>query len=231
MIILIIKRSISKHYQIVHFSARAKNMSTSQNVDRISYIRKGNPITVIFYAFCFYVKNKKRISIVVNQCNTHQFFTPLWVPQQKRLFMIHQLTREIWKINFPIILGHIGKLLETPMLRINRNDPVLSVSKSTEKDLCEIGFNKDKIQIIPEGIHFSHWKPENFKEKEEKVTFIYVGRYSVYKGLLASLQAFCQFKKSHPESQFWIVGKRNEKFINEYIKPLARKERLYISEK
>ena len=90
--------------------------------------------------FLYYKKNRKNIDFVVDQCNTHRFFTPFWVKRKKENFYIHQLTREIWDINLNPPISTIGKLMETPLLWIYRKDYTITVSNSTKKDLLEIGF-------------------------------------------------------------------------------------------
>ena len=100
-------------------------------------MRHGNVSTVIFAAVRFYSLNRKNIDFVIDQCNTHRFFTPLWVKPEKRIFYIHQLTKEIWDYSAKFPLSKIGKALEEWFLWLNRHDPVITVSESTKNELIE----------------------------------------------------------------------------------------------
>ncbi|WJH27731.1 hypothetical protein N6H13_21350 [Paenibacillus sp. CC-CFT742] len=82
-----LKRSTSERYQYVHFSPEFPGSQPIQEIDGILYVRSGNIWSVILHAAKFYRKHHKQISYVINQCNTHQFFTRLWVPRSKRIFL------------------------------------------------------------------------------------------------------------------------------------------------
>ena len=79
--------------------------------------------------------------------------------------------------------------METPLLWIYRNDYTITVSNSTKKDLLEIGFLDSKVKIIPNAMKIKPWKKDEFLPKEDQPTFTYVGRYAVYKGIDAAVEA------------------------------------------
>ena len=166
-------------YRVIHIAAQYGKLADDEIIDGVNYIRKGNVFSVIWYAFLYYKKNRKNIEFVLDQCNTHRFFTPFWVKKEKRIFYIHQLTREIWDINLKPPISTIGKLLETPLLRIYRKDYTIALSNSTRKDLLDIGFMENKVKIIPIAMKIKPWEKEKFIEKEACPTFTYVGRYVV----------------------------------------------------
>ena len=149
----------------------------------------------------FYALNKKNIDFVIDQCNTHRFFTPFWVPAKKRIFYIHQLTKEIWDYSAKFPLSTIGKLTEEWMLKLNRKDYVITVSESTRDELAERGYDKKKIKIIHNGVSFKPWEKEKWCEKENVPTFIYAGRYSPYKGIDVAIEAFALLKKQYPDAK------------------------------
>ena len=116
-----LKRADKSKYRIYHLATRAKNQPESEVIDGVTYLRHGNALTVILAAIQFYRKNRNNIDFVIDQCNTHRFFTPFWVPARKRIFYIHQLTKEIWDYSAKFPLSTIGKLTEEWMLRLNRH--------------------------------------------------------------------------------------------------------------
>ncbi len=218
-----LKRINLDQYRIIHFSPMFEGGLELEDIDGILYLRDGSVISVISKAKEYFVKNQEHIDFVVDQCNTHRFFSKFWVPDKKRIFFIHQLTREIWDLNAKFPISTIGKLTETPFLRLSRNDYTMTVSESTRRDLIDIGFDKDKVVILPEGIDFKHWEPEDFCDKQE-ATFVYVGRFVNYKGIDATIEAYALLKSELPEAKLWIIGKKNQIYYDERIAPVLEKK-------
>lgn len=221
-----LSRTNHDKYRIIHLAAMYEGLAESECIDGVNYIRKGNIFTVIWYAFLYYKRNRKNIDYVLDQCNTHRFFTPLWVRGDKRIFYIHQLTREIWDIMMRFPMSKIGKVLETAMLKLNKKDYTIALSESTKADLVNVGFDPKKITIIPIGVDFQPWEPEEFKEKESAPTFVYVGRYVKYKGIDVAVEAFGRLKKERPDARLWILGKKNEAYVSECLMPICDKYNL-----
>ena len=206
-------------YRIVHISPRQPGLPDREAIDAITYLRMGNLLTVLGYAWRFYRRNQQTIDYVIDHCNTHRFFTPLWVGKPKRIFFIHQLTREIWFAHLPFPLNALGYALETPMLRLARHDPTVTVSASTKQELVASGFDPARVQILPEGLNFEPWPPHAFLPKARQ-TFLYVGRYARYKGIEATIGALAQVKMQHPDARLWIVGKIDMAYYTQVLKPL-----------
>lgn len=225
-----IKRVDKSKFNIIHFSPEFLNCKKEEVIDGITYLRQGSILSVISKAHNYYKKNKADIDFVVNQCNTHQFFTPFWVPKKKRIFFIHQLTREIWFYHASFPINIIGYLLEPLLLWINRKDKTIAVSESTKLGLIKNGFAKENISIIPEGLNFKPLEINVMQKKEEIPTFIYVGRFAKYKGIEDTIIAFSFVKKTLKDAKLWIVGKPDEDYIKKKLTPLCKKLNLIISE-
>lgn len=210
-------------YEVYHFSPMFEGAEKKEEIDGITYIRKGNPISVIWHARMYYLRHAKNIDHVIDQCNTHRFFTKFWVPRKKRIFYIHQLTREIWDINAKFPINVIGRTLETPMLKLNNKDYTITVSNSTKEDLVNVGFDKDKIFIIPNGVSkkLYEYRETKYKPYVKKNDFIYVGRYSKYKGIDVCVKALASVKKKYKDARLFICGKKDDEFINEVLQPLC----------
>lgn len=221
-----LSRLPKEKFKITHFSVKENHLDTNEIIDGIKYIRKGSIYTVIKEAKKYYLNNKNNIDYVIDQCNTHRFFTPFFVKKYKRIFFIHQLTKEIWfkHMKFPFSL--FGYLTENLMLKIYRNDYTFTVSNSTKNDLLNLKFKDEKVFILPEGINFKHWDKKDFLKKEDNPTFIYVGRYAKYKGIDDSLKAFCEIKKEFKNAKFWIVGKKNEEYLKNNLLPILDKNNI-----
>ncbi len=217
----VLKRLDPGQFRIIHFAPRCSGAVEYEFIDNINYIRRGNTLSVIIYAFLYYWKNFFNIDIVIDQCNTHRFFTPFWVPSRKRVFLIFQLTREIWFINIKNKLAaSMGALAENSFLKLYRKDTTVTISESTKQDLLALGFSSKNINILPIGLNFTPWDKNSFLSKTNDPTFIYCGRYVKYKGIEDAVVAFIKFKKEYSRSKLVIVGKKNQDFIDEYLTPL-----------
>jgi len=225
-----LKNVNSDKFHITHISPRFKGAEKDEMIDGVHYRRRGNIATVILYAMAYYFKNKNTIDYVIDQCNEHRFFTPFWLPRHKRILFIHQFGRELWRRNLSFPFSEIGYRLEDVITKIYRRGYTFTVSPSTEKDLMDIGFKKENIGILPEGINFLPWSPESFLKKEKTTTFTYVGRFARYKGIDAAIEAFGQLKSEYPEIKMWIVGKEKEEFKAEVLQPIIEKYHLTLNE-
>lgn len=217
------KRMDKNKYRIIHISPMFNDAIPDEELDGVRYIREGSAISVISFAKKFYKQNRKNINYVIDQCNTHRFFTKFWVEAKKRIFFIHQLTREIWYLNAKFPISVIGALTETMFLRLSRKDYTITVSQSTKTDLLNVGFDNKKVFILPEGLDFKPWPEHKFKEKEKDFTFIYVGRFVNYKGIDAAVESFGEIKKENKTAKLWIVGKKNDEYIKEKLVPMFEK--------
>jgi glycosyltransferase involved in cell wall biosynthesis len=217
-----LKRADKSKYRIYHIATRRKGQPKREVIDGVIYLRYGNAVTVILAAMRFYFNNKNNIDFVIDQCNTHRFFTPFWVTAKKRIFYIHQLTKEIWDYSASFPLSKIGKLIEEWMLRLNRHDAVITVSESTRDELIDRGYDRNKIKIIHNGVSFKPWVQDKWYEKEAKPTFIYAGRYSPYKGIDVAVKALSIVKKQYPDAILWIIGKKNQEYVDKSLIPICK---------
>ena len=225
----VLKRLVKRGIEVEHFSVLPENGRRVEVIDGIKYLRSGSNTSVIPKAIAYYYRNQRRFSLVVDQCNTHRFFSSIWLPYRKRVFFIHQLTREIWWEMFPKNKAKLGNLFETIALKLNRKDQVITVSQSTKTDLIEAGFSQEKITIAPEGLVFSAWKPEEFLEKENN-TLLYAGRINPYKGVETCIKVLAQLKQKGYKTRLWIVGKGDPDYIQNTLQKLIISLGLTFSE-
>jgi glycosyltransferase involved in cell wall biosynthesis len=225
----VLKRLVERGMEIEHYSVLFDDGVREEFIDGVRYIRSGNNATVIIHAMAHYFRHQSEIALVVDQCNTHRFFTSWWIPHSKRVFFIHQLTREIWQQMYPGTKGQVGNVMETLMLKMNRHDNTITVSESTRCDLLSVGFDPKRVVIAPEGLVFEPWSPEDFCEKEGN-TLLYAGRINPYKGVEVCIQALAKLRAEGRNTRLWVVGKGDPEYINNRLKPLIESLGLNYSE-
>ncbi|MFT5654402.1 MAG: glycosyltransferase involved in cell wall biosynthesis [Arenicella sp.] len=226
----ILKRLDQEKFKILHISATFDNGLARQEIDSIEYLRRGNKLSVIWHAMIYYINNSDQVSLVVDQCNTHRFFSFFWVPRRKRLFFIHQLTREIWFYQRPRLVGWLGYIIEPVLLWLQRKDSTVTVSPSTRNDLIRFGFDAEKVAIIPEGINFEPWKRESMPQKLPD-SFIFVNRFAPYKGLVDCFHALAVLRESHPDACLKVLGNAQPDYLKRVLYPLLESLNLSYGDK
>jgi len=210
----------SKKHNITWFANSFKGCKEKENIGKnYSVVRRGNPLTMAFEAFKFYRANKDKYDLVVDQVNTLPFFTPLYVPKEKRMLFMHQLCKEVWFYEKKFPLNVIGYLLEPLYLSLYRNTSALAVSSSTLMDLKKIKIRN--ARIIPEGIDF---KPlSKIPVKNKKFSLLFVGRLVKSKRVHEIIETMNLLNLSGVEVILNIVGSSNDgyrKKIESQIKEL-----------
>lgn len=206
---------VSAGHEVTYFSSSFKGAKEKEVIDGISIIRAGNAISVYWQAYIHYKNEfKGKFDLIIDEINTMPFFTCLYT-KEKIVVHINQLAKEVWFYEsvFPVSL--IGYLLEPLFLKLYKKEDVITISQSTKTDLIDLGFKKDKINIIPMGIEFEPLK--ELPTKEDSPTLIYVGRLKKSKRVHHIIEAYKEAKAKVAGLRLWIVGNGD----------VSYKERLY----
>ncbi len=204
----IAKRLIAQKHKITLYTSAFPDCRKKETVDGVVIIRRGNEVTVRFWAFLYYLKNRKNIDLVIDEINTIPFLTPLYA--KKRIALIHQLAKEVFFYETNPILAVIGFLLEPIWLKLYRNTQAITISECTKRDLEKIGFRN--VSIIKVGIDFKVL--DYMPMKEEKLTLVYLGRIKRNKRIEHILKAFSIVSKKI-DANLWMIGKGDKKYINQ----------------
>lgn len=221
----LMKRLVKKNYEVHHFSCGFKNSKNHETIDGVNYHRGApHPLKVIADAKKFYKENGK-FHWVIDQRNTHHFFTKLWLPaSQPRALFIHQTTRELWHTEMHWSTAWVGHIHEILTLKHQNNYPAFTASHSTADELVrDFGFKRDRTIPFHQGLNYQCPPLEKIPPKFQEPTFIYVGRFSKYKGIDAAIIAFQKFYKKNKTGKLYIVGKKNKNFEENIWKPLLEK--------
>lgn len=197
----IFKRIVKKGNNVVLFTSEFDGCKRREEIDGIEVIRSGtrfNPFNSVYNnAKKFYKKGE--FDVVIDEVNTKPFMTVDFV-DEPLVCLIHQLAREYWDYKTPFPVNYIGRyILENNWLKKYRDVKTITVSKSTVKDLEELGF-KD-ISIVHNGLNGNVLKKLLYKEKE--FTLLFVGRLTPSKKPEDAIKAFLKFGKG----KLWIVGR------------------------
>lgn len=196
------RRLVQRGYEVTVFASSFKGCRPEEEIDGVSYIRRGNRYTVYRRAREYYHKDKSLFDLIIDEVNTVPFFTPKFVNDKPIIALIHQLAREFWFYETKFPLNYIGYYLEERWLSNYKSIHTVTVSDSTKKDLEELGFKK--VYIVKEGLGI---KPlSDLAVKESEPTLIFVGRLKKAKLPDHAIKAFSIIKRSVKNAKLWVVG-------------------------
>lgn len=193
-------------------------------LDGVDIIRKGRQIFgVQWEAFKWYLFSQHpKFDLVIDQFHGIPFFSTLYV-KCKKLAFIHEVTKEIWKLNplpkpFNFISALLGSVLEPVIFIFYKNIQFMTVSESTKADLIRWRIKDKNIQVIHNGITV----PKKVIAKKEKIpTLIFLGALSRDKGIDTAIKVFSVLNKNRI-LQYWVVGGSSPRYL-EYLKLQAQK--------
>ncbi|MBI2326779.1 glycosyltransferase family 4 protein [Candidatus Curtissbacteria bacterium] len=199
----ITSRLTKEKHQVTIFTSLFKGAKKQETTRGVNIIRRGNRLTCRFFAFLYWLKNKK-FDLVIDEINTIPFFSIFYAPA-KTLTLIHQLASEFWFSQTIWPLSTIGYWLEPFALKLYKDRPTIVVSKSTQKDLQKLGFKNTKI--VREGLDF---KPQFASAKEDLILFI--GRLIEPKGPRDAITAFRKTNDIVTGTKLVIIGRGDPTF-------------------
>jgi glycosyltransferase involved in cell wall biosynthesis len=214
----IARRLVQQGSTVEWFAASFPGAPAEESLEGVRVIRAGRQWTVHWRAFRHYRRSlQRRFDVVIDEVNTMPFFTPFWagIPV---LMLIFQLAREVWWYESPLPISAIGYAIEPIYLKGYRRTPVITISRSTERDLRNLGFT-GSITVIPIGIgevastqHLKATTP----------TFLYVGRLAPSKRVEHMVAALAQFRTATGTGRLWLAGSGSERYQGSLAKLAKR---------
>lgn len=223
------------------FASSFINAKNTEIIQRIKIIREGNQLgSVHIRGLLWYIKQKNKPDIIVDQFHGIPFYLPLVSRNVKVVGYIHEVARRVWfdnHLKFPLnyIFGLAGFIIEPLTFKLfYKNTPFITVSESTRDDLLTYGIETSNIYVIKNGV--TTFKMSYKKSKAKTVMFL--GALAKDKGIYDAIECFAKINKNEPDCKYWVVGRGSQQFIGEltkYAKKLGLDENIifwgYVSNK
>jgi glycosyltransferase involved in cell wall biosynthesis len=211
----IAKALIERGHEATIFSSRFKRGQAEESIDGVTYLRRGNELTVHLYGFFYALKNREKFDFIIDEFNGLGFFT---FPLSKSVLLIHQLYKEFWLRELGAY-GVIPYFIEPLYLRLYNRRPAITISESTKGQLERLGFRKENISILL--IAIKNTPLDSVPLKESVPTLIYLGRLRSTKRPEDAIKIYRRVKEKLPSARLWMVGKGPEA---EKLKRLAGRD-------
>jgi glycosyltransferase involved in cell wall biosynthesis len=142
--------------------------------------------------------------VVIDETNTVPFLAHEWVDDgTPTIALVHQTCEEIWHINAPPLLAHLGRhRLEPGWLRRLAGAPILAVSDSTRDALARFGARD--VTVVPEG--YEPPAPLPRPGRESQPTAVFCGRMVSYKRPWDVIRAVQLSRREVPDLRLWMIG-------------------------
>ncbi|MGD8589301.1 MAG: glycosyltransferase [Chromatiales bacterium] len=103
----------------------------------------------------------------------------------------------------------IAKLAELALAQ--RTDSMVAVSPEEESHLLELGFARERVRYISNGIYPQNWPDRDslrkaLKVQEEEVLIGFLGRFSLQKNPLMMIEAFAKLAPLYPQTVLAMAG-------------------------
>lgn len=216
---------IKNGHNVTLFSSRFKSSKETETIDGVNIIRRGYQyLGVQFEGFLYYLKNKGKYDLIVDQFHGLPFFTPLYVRKPK-IALIQETTRKVWFLNplpFPInlLVGFLGYLGEPFIFLLYRFTKFATGSESAKKDVFKFFIPLKNIAVWPHGVIID--LPKKRLKKESIPTVVYLGVISKDKGIEDAILSY-RILNERGKFQFWVIGKPETKEYGKYIFNLTNK--------
>lgn len=172
---------------------------------------------------------------------------PAWLAsrilKKPNLITIHEVWIKKWNklTEMSWLSAKLHDFLERLIYLLNF-DKYITVSKSTQKQLIDIGVKKEKTQVVYNGVDYNHWNPKKYNGNkirkklglEKNFVYIFTGRPGVSKGIEYLIKAVPLISKDIPNSKLLTILSRDPQYKKRYryiinlIKKLGIEDKVII---
>jgi glycosyltransferase involved in cell wall biosynthesis len=160
-----IAKRLAKKHNVVWISEKFSNSASEEILENIKILRWGNRLSVLLFAWRYFLKNRNQIDLVVDQHHGYPFLTPIYIGKKRSLTIIYEVAGEIWGYQTSRGISFLGRILERLILSvIYNNRRFITLSSSTKKELEDLGLHNVEI-VKPARIKFV----QNYGDKDRNL--------------------------------------------------------------
>lgn len=200
---------IEEGHRVTLFSSKIKGLPNQENMDGIEIIRSGYQyLGVQIAGFFYYLKNKNKFDLTVDQFHGIPFFTPIYV-NKPILAVLQEVAKEVWfknPLKFPLnyLVGFLGFITEPLVFLFYRNCKFMVGSNSAKEDLIKVGIKNKNITIVPHGVILPNKLPKHKITSPKIIT--YFGPLTADKGVIDALKVF-DILNQQGDFRFNVIGR------------------------
>jgi glycosyltransferase involved in cell wall biosynthesis len=200
------RRLVQRGHDVSLFVGAVEGRPGEETIDGVHVVRRGGPVTTRFHALRWYRQKRRAgmdFDVIVEEINTLPYLALHYASAPVVLWM-HQLAREVWWYEALKPVAAIGYLLERWYLRLYRKRPAIVLSASTRRDLLELGFREQLVEVVPPAVDVDSPRPA---PERERGLLVYVGRITPSKRVDHIVDALARVRSAGIEARLEIVGR------------------------
>jgi glycosyltransferase involved in cell wall biosynthesis len=155
------------------------------------------------------LRHGQRADGVVEIWNGMPFFSPLWAPHPRVVFL-HHVHDGMWDMVLPPRMARVGKLMERRLAPpLYAGTSIVTLSQSSRRTIVEtLGLPPGQVSVVPPGVD-GRFSPGKAREKTPLV--VAVGRLVSYKRFDALVEVLVRVRARHPTLQAVVAGEGSER--------------------
>ena len=173
-------------YNVIFFTERYKDSKEEETIDGIKYIRKGNAITLHLIFPQYYKKHlSKDTDILIENFNAVPFYVPKL--NINNLTVIHHVQEQEWIKQFGKTIGSfIANYFKKQLTKLYAKEKIVTVSPSSMEELIDIGFRKENIEIVYNGIEVP--VSNSIEKPKDTINILSIGRIKNTKNIHEAIE-------------------------------------------
>lgn len=195
--------------EVTHRTSRSLGRPAEVIRDGYRVIRRGSRYSVFPRAAIAEAAHRYgRTDALVEIWNGMPFGSPIW-RRGPRVIWLHHIHGPMWHMSLPKPLAHAGVALEERLGPvIYRNQPIVTLSRSSEQELLELGFPASNVTVITPGVDpgFTPAGPKN-----PTPLAMAVGRLVPVKDFIRLVRIWAKVHDKVPDAELVIVGEGYER--------------------
>lgn len=205
-------RLVTGSQDVVLLCAAVKGRPSVEVRDGYTIVRAGSRFTVYPFALLWLLRNRDRVTAVVDSQNGIPFFTPLAVRRTTPvLLLLHHIHQEQFAKYFSPGMAAVGRWLESAGTRmVYRRRAIITVSPSTRHGARRTLRLRGQISVTPPGWSVTESVRLRHPHKSEHPSVVCVGRLVPHKRTHLVVEAFPTVVAQHPTATLTIVGRGPE---------------------
>ncbi len=195
--------------RVTHRTSASKGRPAESMRDGYRVIRRGSRYSVFPRAALAEALGRYgRSDALVEIWNGMPFGSPLW-RLGPRMVWLHHVHGPMWHMSLPAAIAHAGVALEERLGPVvYRNQPIVTLSRSSEAELLELGFPPENVSVITPGVD-PGFTPGGTRSPTPLA--MAVGRLVPVKDFRRLVGVWAKVHEKVPEAELVIVGEGYER--------------------
>lgn len=214
----------SRGHAVTYVASSYAGSKKEEIVDGVKVVRLGGVPTLWLRTFTYYMRRcRGRFDVVVAE-GFGGSRIPRWAPLYvKEPFITewHQVHKELFSVQYPILLRPFLNLLERLTALIHRNTLIRAGTVEWRRAFQSLGFREENIFVVPPSIS-EDWVKGNSPNPVSEPRIIWLGKFRRYKCPDHTIAALKHVVNRVPNAHLILAGRHGDIRYEKKLQALAR---------